>query len=350
MSIEPGAAGAPAAGPGPTNAAQAAAALSQAQARLCGNWLHRFGAAPPHQTLFAALVSAAVHAPQRVQAVQERYYADPLALWRHLAGAAAPPSEPAGIGSDARFRAPEWRELAWFDYLRRSYALMSRWLRELVALAEVDAATRRKLEFHAQQFIDAVAPSNFLATNPEALKLAFASGGESIARGLANLSQDAARGRVSMTDEGAFEVGRDIALTPGSVVYRNELIELLQYAPRGARVHRRPLLIVPPCINRYYILDLRPENSFVRHAVENGLTVFMLSWRDVPEALSHLTWDDYVEQGVGRAIEAARAIGGDARINALGFCVGGTLLACALAVARARRRRPAASLTLLASL
>ncbi len=288
--------------------------------------------------------------PQRVRAVQERYYADQLALWRHFAGSGEPAPELPEVEADPRFRAPEWRELAWFDYLRRSHALTARWLRELVAATNADAATRRKLDFHIRQFVDAAAPTNFVATNPEALRLAFESGGESLARGLANLLQDSARGRVSMTDERAFEVGRNIALTPGAVVYRNDLIELLQYRPLTAQVHRRALLIVPPCINKYYVLDLRPENSFVRYAVENGLTVFMLSWRDVPAALSHLTWDDYLEQGVGRAIEVARAIGADAKINALGFCVGGTLLACALAVARAKRRRPAASLTLLASL
>jgi polyhydroxyalkanoate synthase len=285
-----------------------------------------------------------------VQRLQRRHYAEQLALWRHFAlpGAAGPDlPEPE---PDARFRAREWREIAWFDYLRRSYVAATGWLRDLVATADADAATRRRLEFYARQFADALSPSNFAATNPEALQLAFATNGESLTRGLANLVADSAKGRVSMTDESAFEVGRNVAVTPGSVVYRNELIELLQYRPLTAQAHRRALLIVPPCINKYYILDLRPENSFVRYAVENGLTVFMVSWRDVTAPAAHFTWDDYIEHGVARALDVARSISGETRLNALGFCVGGTLLAATLAVLRRKRKRPAASLTLLASL
>jgi polyhydroxyalkanoate synthase len=330
--------------------AEKLAALSAAQARFHTEWLHSFGTAPEFATLFHALLAALARDPERVQAVQQRYYAEQLAVWRRfaapgLAGCELPEPEP-----DARFRAPAWRDIAWFDYLRRSYAAAARWLRDLVALAEVDAAMRRNLAFYTQQFIDATSPSNFAATNPEALAAAFSTGGESLVRGLTNLLADAAKGRVSMTDESAFEVGRNVAVTPGSVVYRNELIELLQYRPLTAQVHRRPLLIVPPCINKYYILDLRPENSFVRYAVENGLTVFMLSWRDIPASAAHLRWDDYIQDGVVRATEVVGSVSGEARLNALGFCVGGTLLAAALAVLRRRRRRPAASLTLLASL
>ncbi len=329
---------------------ETAAALGATQARFCADWLQAIGAAPEFAALFHALVAALSRDPARVQALQQRYYAEQLALWRHFAAPAASGSELPEPESDARFRAREWRELPWFDFLHRSYVVAAGWQRDLIALAATDAATRRKLAFYAQQFADAASPSNFVATNPEALKLAFSSGGESLARGLANVLADAAKGRVSMSDESAFEVGRNVAVTPGAVVYRNELIELLQYRPLTAQVHRRALLIVPPCINKYYILDLRPENSFVRYALEQGLTVFMISWRDVPASCAQLTWDDYLERGVMCAAEAVRSISGEARLNALGFCVGGTLLAAALAVLRRKRKRPAASLTLLASL
>ena len=350
MSTEPPASADPTSAGGDATVAAIGAALGAAQARFCAEWLQGPAAAPEFSALFHALVAALARDPEGLQALQQRYYAEQLALWRHFA---APDPAASGLPTpepDPRFRAREWREIAWFDYLRRSYGLAARWLRDLIATAEVDGATRRKLAFYTQQFADAASPSNFAATNPEALALAFATRGESLARGLANLAADTVKGRVSMSDESAFEIGRNVAVTPGSVVYRNELIELLQYRPLSAEVHRRALLIVPPCINKYYILDLRPENSFVRYAVENGLTVFMVSWRDVPAAAAHFTWDDYIEHGVARALEVVRAISGEARLNVLGFCVGGTLLAAALAVLRRKRKRPAASLTLLASL
>ena len=223
-------------------------------------------------------------------------------------------------------------------------------MRELAALAQTDDATKRRLVFLAQQYVDAISPSNFLATNPEALQRALATGGTSIAQGLSNLVSDAQRGRIAMTDESAFEVGRNLATTPGSVVYRNPLIELIQYAPTTREVAKRPLLIVPPCINKYYILDLQPENSFVRYAVGEGHTVFMVSWRNIPSELGGLTWDDYLEQGVLAALDVAREIAGSKTVNALGFCVGGTLLACALAVLAARRETPVASATFLATM
>lgn len=336
--------------PLPPTWAATLAALSEAQSRFCSEWLREFGTAPAFQSLFQGVLDAASRDVERFASIQQRHYAEQLALWQRFAAPAAGQSQLPEPEPDPRFRAPEWREIAWFDYLRRSYLLNARWLRELIELVPADDRTRRKLAFYTQQFIDALSPANFAATNPEALKLAFETGGESLARGLANLLTDASRGRVSMTDEAAFEVGRDIGVTPGSVVYRNDLVELLQYRPRAAQVHRRGLLVVPPCINKYYILDLRPENSFVRYALDHGLNVFMISWRDVPPALGHLSWDDYIAQGVVRAIDVAKSISGDEKLNALGFCVGGTLLAAALAVLRRKRRRPVASLTLLASL
>jgi polyhydroxyalkanoate synthase len=182
------------------------------------------------------------------------------------------------------------------------------------------------------------------------LQKAMASEGESLVRGMRNLVDDARKGRITMTDERAFEVGRNLATTPGSVVFRNDLIEIIQYEATTPTVHRRPLLIVPPCINKYYILDMRPENSLVRHAVAKGHTVFMVSWRNIPPELGHLTWDDYIEQGVLTAIRVAREIGGSRTINTLGFCVGGTLLASALAVLAARKKAPVESTTFLTTM
>ncbi|HXF65654.1 MAG TPA: class I poly(R)-hydroxyalkanoic acid synthase, partial [Burkholderiales bacterium] len=251
---------------------------------------------------------------------------------------------------DRRFRAPEWREQRYFDYLAQSYLLAARWLNEIARQAKLEPHAKRKLEFMVRQFADSVSPANFPWSNPEALKLAAESGGDSLARGLRNLAADLQRGMISMTDESAFEVGRNLAVTPGAVIHQNELMQLIQYRPAGTTVFERPLVMVPPCINKYYILDLQPENSLVRFAVEQGHTVFMVSWRNVSREQGHLTWDDYLERGVIEALDAAAAACGVRQVNALGFCVGGTLLGSAAAVLRARRADRIASLTLLASM
>jgi polyhydroxyalkanoate synthase len=195
--------------------------------------------------------------------------------------------------------------------------------------------TSRKTE-QVRQLTDALSPANMLVTNPEALQLAVETKGASLAEGLRLFTEDLARGRIAMTDETAFEVGRNICTTPGSVIYQNELIQLIQYVPATDRVHKRPLVIVPPCINKYYILDLQPQNSFVAHAVAQGHTVFLVSWRNIGPGQAKLSWDDYIEPGVLRAIDVARRISKADKVNALGFCVGGTLLASALAVRAAR--------------
>jgi len=251
---------------------------------------------------------------------------------------------------DRRFSAREWREQPYFALLKEAYLLHASYVRELVDLAQADAGTKKRLAFLAHQYVDAVSPSNFLATNPEALKLALESGGASLAQGLSNLITDARRGRIAMTDESAFEVGRNLAITSGDVVFRNELIELIQYDAATPQVYKRPLLIVPPCINKYYILDLRPENSLVKFAVDQGHSVFMISWRNIPQELGTLAWDDYLEQGVLSAIDVARDISASKTINALGFCVGGTQLASALALLAARKKSPVASAALLTTM
>jgi polyhydroxyalkanoate synthase len=251
---------------------------------------------------------------------------------------------------DRRFAAAAWREQPYFAYLRQAYLLYAEYLTELVELANLPPPEQQRLRFAMRQYLDAVAPSNFPATNPEVLDRAIKTEGASFVHGFQNLVEDTRKGRITMTDESAFEVGRNLAVTPGSVVYRNELIELIQYDATTPTVYGRPLVIVPPCINKYYILDLTPQNSFVRHAVDQGHTTFMISWRNIPAELGGLTWDDYLDKGVLAAFEAARAITRSRTLNALGFCVGGTLLACALGVLAARKDDRVASATFLTTM
>lgn len=294
--------------------------------------------------LFSAL-TASEQVRRRFAALQSRYYRDWLALWSD----SAPQSQPEK-GADRRFDAPEWHALAWYRWLRRLHWLNSAYLTDLAEIAEMPPESKRRLRFVAGQVADAMAPTNYAATNPEALRCAIESKGETVARGLALLSQDLTRGRISMSDESAFEVGRNLAVTPGDVIYENDLVQLIRYRPLSATVFERPLFIVPPFINKYYILDLQPENSFVRYCVEYGFETFIVSWRNIAPDMGRLTWDDYLDMGVFAPLAVVREISGSARANALGYCVGGTLLASALAVLAARRRRPAASLTLLASM
>ena len=281
--------------------------------------------------------------------LNNRYCQEHLRLWQACANPSAAGAVPLEPPADRRFRAPEWRE-PYYSYLAHSYLLSARWLEEMTAAAQLDAHAKHKLAFYTRQMIDALSPANYPWTNPEAIKLAAATDGESINQGLKNLAADIDKGLVSMTDETAFEVGRNLAITPGTVVYENDFMQLLQYAPQTAEVFERPLVMVPPCINKYYILDLQPDNSYVRHAIAAGHMVFMVSWRNMPAEMGHVTWDDYLEHGVMRALGVAREISGAAQVNALGFCVGGTLLASALAVMRTRGEDTVASATFLTTM
>jgi polyhydroxyalkanoate synthase len=238
----------------------------------------------------------------------------------------------------------------WFAQLGLAHQQWATLMRSTLQASPLDSRGKSQWDFVLRQVIDATSPKNYLATNPEALKLAADTGGASLAEGTRLFLADLAKGRISMSDDRAFEVGRDLAMTPGSVVFENELMQLLQYAPSTAKVRKRPLVIVPPCINKFYILDLQPENSFVAHAVGAGHTVFLVSWRNVGAAEGHLTWDDYVDKGVLEALAVARRIRRSDKVDTLGFCVGGTLLASALAVAAGRGEDPASSVTLLTTL
>jgi poly[(R)-3-hydroxyalkanoate] polymerase subunit PhaC len=269
------------------------------------------------------------------------------APWTSVLQGLGAPAEPV---KDKRFAGEAWTKDPRYDAVVRTYLTQSDQLRKALDSAPVDDHSKAQWGFALSQVLDALSPANNLATNPEAMQLAMETGGASLLDGMKLFIEDLAKGRVSMTDEMAFEVGRDVGTTPGGVVFQNELIQVIQYTPTTAKVHKRPLVIVPPCINKYYILDLRPANSFVAHAVAEGHTVFLVSWRNAGADQSELTWDDYLEQGVLKAIEVARAISKADKVNTLGFCVGGTLLASALAVQSARGEHPAASMTLLTAM
>ncbi|MFZ2629478.1 MAG: class I poly(R)-hydroxyalkanoic acid synthase [Rugosibacter sp.] len=289
---------------------------------------------------------------EAVQALQREWMAQHARLWQGMLN--KKPDQPApevasAPPGDRRFDHPAWTASPMYDYLRQAYLLNADYLQRLAENVP-DEQAKSRARFLTRQMVDALAPSNFAATNPEFINAALESNGESIRLGIQNLIGDLEKGRISMTDEAAFEVGRNLAVTPGAVIFENELMQLIQYAPLTTKVAQRPLLIVPPCINKFYILDLQPENSLVRYAIEQGNTVFMVSWRNVHAGLGRFTWDDYVEQGVLTAIKVMQKICKTPQINALGFCVGGTILSSALSVARQRGEDPAASLTLLTTL
>ena len=329
--------------------------FTDANQLLVNDWQHRF-----NQTLepnggfaetYQQLIGAVSQNSDQWSELQNNYQASQKKLWDSFLGQSAVGAKPeAAAKGDRRFGAAEWSDVPLFDYIKQSYLLASDWLVGAVEKTDLDPPTKRKMLFFARQYVDAMSPSNFLATNPEVLKLALDSRGQSLASGLKNLMEDIEKGRISMTDETKFAVGKNIATTAGAVVFENELIQLIQYTPTTKTVCERPLLLVPPCINKFYLMDLEPENSFVRFALDQGHTVFMVSWRNVKEDQQHLTWDDYLELGIIKAIDVTREIGKTEQINLLGFCVGGTLVTAGLAVLAARGEEPVASVTLMTSL
>ncbi len=302
-----------------------------------------------------ALLKDALHQSNPEAArLQQEWLKRHAELWQRMLQT-KPGEKPAPVvqaePGDRRFSSPAWSESPIYDYLRQAYLLNAGHFKQLAETAAApDEQAKNRLRFMTRQVVDAMSPANFAATNPEFVKAALESKGESITRGLQNLIADLEKGRISMTDEDSFEVGRNLAVTPGAVVFENEVMQLIQYAPLTDKVASRPFVMVPPCINKYYILDLQPENSFVRYAVAQGHTVFLVSWRNVGKEQGHLTWDDYVEHGPLAAFKVAREICGTKQVNALGFCVGGTIVAASLAVAKARGDDTAASLTLLTTL
>ena len=280
--------------------------------------------------------------------LQSEYLKQATALWNGTVEAMS-----GGDGTehkalhDRRFSAKDWAGNPAAAYTAHMYLLNARTLMQMAENLQGDEKAKARVRFAVQQWVDAMSPSNFLALNPEAQRKALETQGESIAQGIQHLVQDMQRGHVSQTDESVFEVGRNVATTEGSVVYENELFQLIEYKPLTAKVHTKPMLFVPPCINKYYILDLQPTNSLIRYTVEQGHRLFVVSWRNPDESLADKTWDDYIEHAAIKAIRVVQEISGQEKIDALGFCVGGTILSTGLAVLAARGEQPAASLTLL---
>ena len=292
--------------------------------------------------------------PQALTALQKQFMDQQMSLWQAVLARQQGKDEPFKVApesGDRRFSAPEWRESPVYDYMHQAYLLNTKYVKEMVELIPAaDDKARNRMRFLARQISDAMAPSNYAATNPEFIKLAVETKGQSITDGINNLLKDFEKGRISMTDESVFEVGKNIATTEGAVVYENDLMQLIQYAPLTPKVGTRPLVVVPPCINKFYIMDLQPENSLIRFMVEQGNTVFLVSWRNPREEQGHLTWEDYLEHGPIAALHVAQEICKVKQVNALGFCVGGTILTSALAVLKGRGEDIVSSLTLLTTL
>ncbi|MBB3182214.1 class I poly(R)-hydroxyalkanoic acid synthase [Variovorax sp. Sphag1AA] len=284
--------------------------------------------------------------PERLQALQQQYLSEAAALWQQDVAAR--------MSGDKRFAGEAWSHNPLSSFAAAVYLLNARTLMSMAEAVEADDKTRARVRFAVEQWMAASSPSNYLAFNAEAQKKAIDTQGESIAKGIQNLMHDVQQGHMSMTDESAFEVGRNVGSTEGAVVFENDLFQLLEYKPLTAKVYERPLLLVPPCINKFYILDLQPTNSLIRYAVEQGHRVFVVSWRNPDSSMAQYTWDQYIEDAAIKAIQVTREITGQdkagGKIDTLGFCVGGTILSTALAVLAARGEQPAASVTLLTTL
>jgi polyhydroxyalkanoate synthase subunit PhaC len=304
-------------------------AIAQSGNEVTQGWMRLLGATP---SLPAVDVS-----------LQREYLEQQARLWSSIASGKRETLISPEPG-DRRFASKEWQDNPYYDYLKQSYLLAARYLERALETAP------ERVRFAARQWLDAMCPANFPATNPAVLREAIESRGESLTRGVANLLADVQKRRISQTNESAFEVGRNLAVTPGEVVFENDLIQLIQYKATTPQVARRPLVMIPPCINKFYILDLQPENSFVAHAVAAGNTVFMVSWRNVEAEQGHYGWDDYLELGVFRALRVAAEISKSKEVNALGFCVGGTLLGAGLAVLAEKEPGLVTSATFLAAM
>ncbi|MCZ4315093.1 class I poly(R)-hydroxyalkanoic acid synthase [Comamonadaceae bacterium G21597-S1] len=323
----------------------------QLQQQMASGWTGAMQALqnlmPPLQAGLPTLPQAAApklqFSPAKLQELQQQYLQEASQLWSQAL-------EGKPQVHDKRFADPAWSGNPMAALTAANYLLNSRALIGLADAVEADEKTRARVRFAVEQWLAAAAPSNFLALNAEAQRKALETQGESIAKGMQNLLHDIQQGHVSMTDESLFEVGKNVATTEGAVVYENELFQLLEYKPLTAKVYEKPLLLIPPCINKYYILDLQPENSLVRYAVEQGHRTFVVSWRNPDASLAKTTWDDYIENAAIKAIGVVQQISRSKTINALGFCVGGTILCTALAVLAQRGEKPVASATFLTTL
>lgn len=284
-------------------------------------------------------------APVTVTRLQNEYIQQLGSLWQNFLL-----TKSATVLTDRRFSSAAWQSNTFSSFNAAVYLLNARFLMSLAEAVEAAPRVKQKIIFSVQQMVDALSPANFLATNPEAQQKIIDTKGESLAKGMALMLADMQKGRISQTDESSFEVGKNVATSEGAVVFENALFQLIQYKSLTKTVFEKPLLIVPPCINKFYILDLQPENSLVRYAVEQGNTVFLVSWRNPDDSMADVTWERYIEEVAIKAIHVVQKLSGQEQINALGFCVGGTIISTALAVLYARGEEPIASLTLLTTL
>ncbi|MDE2391201.1 MAG: alpha/beta fold hydrolase, partial [Rhodospirillales bacterium] len=308
---------------------------------------------------FMEMTTKLLSNPKQMVEAQMGLWRDYMTLWQNTARRMWSGEDPAPViaqdPKDKRFADPAWRENEIFDFIKQSYLLSARYINDVVAQVDgLDPKTTQKVDFYARQFINALSPSNFALTNPEVLRKTRETGGENLVRGLNNLLNDLEHGRgnlrIRMTDTEAFNVGENIAVSPGKVVYQNELMQLIQYSPTTEQALARPLLILPPWINKFYILDLRPKNSLVRWLVSQGHTVFMVSWVNPDEHLADKNFDDYMTEGVLAALDAIEKITKQHQINAIGYCLGGTLLASTLGYMAAKGDERIASATFLVTL
>ncbi|HEX7270555.1 MAG TPA: class I poly(R)-hydroxyalkanoic acid synthase [Casimicrobiaceae bacterium] len=350
----------------PVALAESFASAAEKSAKLLGDFVAR--QANAGQSLvsdelgitkaFFELAAKMLSNPYRLAETQLNLWWEYSALWQAsmlklLGQSTAPVAEPSK--SDKRFRHEDWEEHFLFDFVKQSYLIAARWLHRAVANVEgLDERTQKKVDFFTRQYIDALAPSNFALTNPEVFRETIATGGQNLVKGLNNLLDDIERGngqlKISMTDSKAFELGVNIATTPGHVVFQNDLMQLIQYEPSTKKVFKRPLLIIPPWINKYYILDLREKNSLVKWCVDKGLTVFVISWVNPDERHANKDFVDYMLEGPVAAFDAIEKATGENSLNVLGYCLGGTLLASTLGYLAARKDKRIASASFMSSL
>ena len=313
--------------------------MGKGQQMMLEFWTKEHAAAPMvpdplgFMTTWQKAITAMMADPARLVEQQQKYMQDAMALWQRFL---IPEAEKPAI-KDKRFANAAWAETPAFDFMRQSYLLASAHIMEAAhSLDGLEPAEKAKAKFLIKQYVDAMSPSNFAMTNPEVLKATVDSGGANLLKGLEHLLGDLQSGRMKMTDENAFEVGRNVAITPGKVVFQNRLFQLIQYAPTTETVFEVPLVIFPPWINKFYILDLTAEKSFIRWCVEQGITVFVVSWKNADESIADATVDTYVDEGILPAIKIAREICGSSSTHTIGYCVAGTTLSAALAVLESR--------------
>lgn len=352
--------------PDPAEVTQAMAEIAEKSQRLMSQFIERHSNeenqpnADPMNIVsaFMELTSRMMADPATIAQAQMTFWQNYMDIWQNTtsrmmgvdASSIAQKERP-----DRRFKDPAWEENPLFDYIKQSYLMTSRWIQDTFADVEgLDPKSARKVEFYTKQFVDALSPSNFIATNPQVLRETVDTGGQNLINGLKNMLEDLESGdgrlKIRMTDYDAFEVGENIATAPGQVVFQNDLMQLLQFDPSTPQAHRRPLLIIPPWINKYYILDLQPKNSFIRWAASEGFTVFVVSWVNPDSDLAEKSFTDYMHDGPLAALEAIEQATGEREVNAIGYCIGGTLLATTLSYMAAKEDERIKSATFFTSL